>query len=182
MQDMLQSILPVLEQLVDKCEDSVANLDEDESILLQLIVQKYSPATVALLQVDSLCWKLLLRVLLLRTAVCPGHPAPIMTALGQVSNRFFQAIPTEEVKQHLFKILVDTLLETKDVTVGNAVKNSLLELTLTADLIAEEIFKLIARKDNEPKKKKVKRLVALRLLWSLKELGHGISTNSVYFV
>lgn len=84
MQDMLQSILPVLEQLVDKCEDSVANLDEDESILLQLIVQKYSPATVALLQVDFLCWKLLLRVLLLRTAVCPGHPAPIMTALGQV--------------------------------------------------------------------------------------------------
>jgi len=57
-----------------------------------------------------------------------------------------------------------------------------LQLTLTADLIAEEIFKLIARKDNEPKKKKVKRLVALRLLWSLKELGHGISTNSVYFV
>jgi len=84
MQDMLQSILPVLEQLVDECEDSVANLDEDESILLQLIVQKYSPATVALLQVDSLCWKLLLRVLSLRTAVCPGHPAPIMTALGQV--------------------------------------------------------------------------------------------------
>lgn len=84
MQDMLQTILPVLEQLADKCEDSAANLDEDESILLQLIVQKYSPATVALLQVDSLCWKLLLRVLSLRTAVCPGHPAPIMTALGQV--------------------------------------------------------------------------------------------------
>jgi len=84
MQDMLQTILPVLEQLVDKCEDSAAHVEEDESILLQLIVQKYSPDTVALLQVDSLCWKLLLRVLLLRTAVCPGHPAPIMTALGQV--------------------------------------------------------------------------------------------------
>lgn len=51
-----------------------------------------------------------------------------MFVISQVSNRFFQAIPTEEEKQHLFKILVDTLLETKDVTVGNAVKNSLLEV------------------------------------------------------
>jgi len=84
MQDILHTILPVLEQLVDKCEDSAAHLEEDESILLQLIMQKYTPATVALLQVDSLCWKLLLRVLLLRTAICPGHPAPIMMALGQV--------------------------------------------------------------------------------------------------
>lgn len=84
MQDLLQTILPVLEQLVDRCEDEVALLNEDESILLQLIMQKYSPATVSLLQVDSLCWKLLLRVLALRTAVCPGHPAPIMTAIGQV--------------------------------------------------------------------------------------------------
>lgn len=84
MQDMLQTILPVLGQLLDKCEDNVAHLNEDESILLQLIVQKYSPATVALLQMDSPCWKLLLRVLSLRTAVYPGHPAPIMTALGQV--------------------------------------------------------------------------------------------------
>lgn len=83
-QDMLQTILPVLEQLLNKCEDSSASLNEDESILLQLIVQKYSPATVALLQTDSACWKLLLRVLSLRTSVCPGHSVPIMTALGQV--------------------------------------------------------------------------------------------------
>lgn len=89
MQDMLQTILPVLEQLAEKCEDSAANLHEDESMLLQLIVQMYNPATVvALLQVDSLCWKLLLRVLSLRTAVCPGHPAPIMTALGQVRRLY----------------------------------------------------------------------------------------------
>jgi len=51
-----------------------------------------------------------------------------MFVISQISNRFFQAIPTGEVKQHLFKILVDTLLETKDVIVGNAVKNSLLEV------------------------------------------------------
>ena len=88
MQDMLQTILPVLEQLLDRRKDSVAHLDEDESMLLQLIVQKYSPATVAMLQIDSLCWKLLLRVLSLRTAVCPGHPAPIMTALGQVRRKY----------------------------------------------------------------------------------------------
>ena len=52
----------------------------------------------------------------------------IMLGISQISNRFFQAIPTEEVKQNLFKILVDTLLETKDVILGNAVKNSLLEV------------------------------------------------------
>ena len=56
-----------------------------------------------------------------------------------------------------------------------------LQLSLTADLISEEIFKLIARKDNEPKKKKlkVKRLVALRLCCShtLKESGKGFSQN-----
>ena len=51
-----------------------------------------------------------------------------MFVISQMSNRFFQAIATEEVKQHLFKILVDTLLETKEVLIGNAVKNSLLEV------------------------------------------------------
>lgn len=51
-----------------------------------------------------------------------------MFVISQISNRFFQAIPAEEVKQHLFKILVDTLLETKDVVIGNAVKSSLLKV------------------------------------------------------
>lgn len=84
LQDMLQAILPVLGQLLDQCEDGTSCLNEDESILLQLVVQKYNPATVALLETNSACWKLLIRVLSLRTAVCPGHPAPIMTVLGQV--------------------------------------------------------------------------------------------------
>ncbi|KAJ7330602.1 HEAT repeat-containing protein 1 [Desmophyllum pertusum] len=156
-QDVLQTMLPVLGQLLDKCEDTRPFLNEDESVLLQLIVQKYTPDTVTLLQANPPCWKMLLRVLSLRAAVHSGHPAPIMTALGQISNRFFQAIPSEEVKQHLFKILVDTLLETKDVVIGNAAKSSLMKLSLTADLINEEMCKLIARNDNEPKKKKTKR-------------------------
>lgn len=53
----------------------------------------------------------------------------IVFVISQISNRFFQAIPTEEVKQHLFKILVDTLLETKDIVIGNAVKSSLLKVS-----------------------------------------------------
>ena len=54
-----------------------------------------------------------------------------------------------------------------------------LQLSLTADLISEEIFELIARKDKEPKKKKVKRLVSLRLhcTRTLKELGQDFSQN-----
>lgn len=46
----------------------------------------------------------------------------------QITNRFFQAIPAEGVKQHLMKIFVDTMLEAKDVVIGNAAKNSLLKV------------------------------------------------------
>ena len=48
--------------------------------------------------------------------------------ISQITNRFFQAIPAQEVKQHLFKLLVDTLLETKEVVIGNAAKSSLLKV------------------------------------------------------
>ncbi|RMX40131.1 hypothetical protein pdam_00002238 [Pocillopora damicornis] len=156
-QEMLQTLLPLVEKLLDKCEDSKALLHEDESILLQLILQKYTPDTAALLQEESKCWKEMLRVLSLRSAVCPGHPAPMLTMIGQITNRFFQAIPAEGVKQHLMKIFVDTMLEAKDVVIGNAAKNSLLKLTLTADLITEELCKLNSNTDKEPKKKKVKK-------------------------
>ncbi|PFX20859.1 HEAT repeat-containing protein 1 [Stylophora pistillata] len=155
--DMLQTLLPVVKKLLDKCEDSKALLHEDESTLLQLIVQKYTPDTAALLQIDSKCWKEMLRVLSLRSAVCPGHPAPLFTMIGQITNRFFQAIPAEGVKQHLLKYFVDTMLETKDVAIVNAAKNSLLKITLTADLITEELCKLKCNTDKEPKKKKVKK-------------------------
>lgn len=82
---MLQTLLPLVEKLLDKCEDSKALLHEDESILLQLILQKYTPDTAALLQEESKCWKEMLRVLYLRSAVFPGHPAPMLTMIGQVS-------------------------------------------------------------------------------------------------
>ena len=52
------------------------------------------------------------------------HFAPFF----QITNRFFQAIPAEGVKQHLMKIFVDTMLEAKDVVIGNAAKNSLLKV------------------------------------------------------
>ena len=79
----MDKLLPVLVQLLNKCEmDSV--LQEDESILLHLIVEKYTPITAGLLQASSSFWKLLKRVLLQRTIVCTGHPSPMMTALDQV--------------------------------------------------------------------------------------------------
>lgn len=135
MQDILQSLLPLLEALLQKCNDGMSALTEDESSLLQLIVQKYTIHTATLLQLESSPWVLLLRIMSLTTIVCPRHPPPIMTVLGQVSNRFFQALPAEELRQHLFKTLVDTLFETKDVTVGNAVKNTILRVRFYVSLI-----------------------------------------------
>lgn len=135
MQDILQSLLPLLETLLQKCSGNASTLTEDESILLQLIVQKYTIHTAALLQLESSPWELLLRIMSLTTSVCPRHPPPIMTVLGQVSNRFFQALPAEELRQHLFKTLVDTLFETKDVDVGNAVKNTVLKVRCYVSLI-----------------------------------------------
>lgn len=135
MQDILQSLLPLLEALLQKCNDGMSALTEDESSLLQLIVQKYTLHTATLLQLESSPWVLLLRIMSLTTIVCPRHPPPIMTVLGQVSNRFFHALPAEELRQHLFKTLLDTLFETKDVTVGNAVKNTILRVRFYVSLI-----------------------------------------------
>lgn len=86
LQDMMQRLLPVLEQLLDKCQAVASMLHEDESNLLQLIAHKYTPDTAILLQSESPCWTLLLRLLSMRTSVCPGQPSPIMTGLGQVST------------------------------------------------------------------------------------------------
>lgn len=155
-QDMIEKLLPVMDELLDKCESGML-LDKDESILLQLIVQKYTSETANLLQAESLHWKTLLRLLLLRTSVCPGHPPPIVTLLGQFSRRFFKAVPTEELKQQLFKILLDILQESKDVVVGNAVKSTILKFCLTADMVSDELLMLDPKKENKLKKKKVKR-------------------------
>ena len=45
-------LLPVLEQLLKKCEND-SELLEDEILLLQLIVEKYTPQTANLLQLGS---------------------------------------------------------------------------------------------------------------------------------
>ncbi|XP_068676688.1 HEAT repeat-containing protein 1-like isoform X1 [Montipora foliosa] len=155
-QDMMDKLLPVLVQLLNKCEmDSV--LQEDESILLHLIVEKYTPITAGLLQASSSFWKLLKRVLLQRTIVCTGHPSPMMTALGQITNRFFQAIPTEELKMQLLTLLVDTLLQTKDIDEGFAVKTTILKLCLKADMVGKELVKFDPKKESKSKKRKVTR-------------------------
>ena len=135
MQDILQNLLPLLEALLQKCSDNTSALTEDESFVLQLIVQKYTTHSATLLELESSPWELLLRIMSLTTSVCPRHPPPIMTVLGQVSNRFFQALPADELRQHLFKTLVDTLFEAKDVTVGNAVKNTILKVRCYVNLI-----------------------------------------------
>ena len=47
----------------------------------------------------------------------------------QISNRFFQAIPTEEQQQHLLKLLLDVLIETKDFLVGNSIKDTIMKVS-----------------------------------------------------
>ena len=84
---MMMKLLPVLEQLLKKCEnDSV--LLKDEILLLQLIVEKYTPQTADLLKLGSPFWEMLERVLQQRTSVCMGHLSPMVTALGQVNTCF----------------------------------------------------------------------------------------------
>ena len=43
----------------------------------------------------------------------------------QITDRFFQAITGEELQIHLLTILVDSLLEPRDVHAGNAVKTTI---------------------------------------------------------
>ena len=64
------------------------------------------------------------------TLVKLPHVTTVIVFICQITNRFFQAIPAPEVKQHLFKLLVDTLLETKEVVIGNAAKSSLLKVQI----------------------------------------------------
>ena len=84
MQDATQKLLPVMVQLLDKCEDGASVLHEDDGILLHLIIQKYIPETADLLQAESSAWKALVRVLLLRTSISAGDPPPIISVLNQV--------------------------------------------------------------------------------------------------
>ena len=84
MQDATQKLLPVMVQLLDKCEDGASVLHEDDSVLLHLIIQKYTPETADLLQAESSGWKALLRVLLLRTSISVEDPPPIISVLNQV--------------------------------------------------------------------------------------------------
>ena len=90
MQNATQKLLPVMVQLLDKCEDGASVLHEDDSILLHLIIQKYTPETADLLEAESSGWKAFLRVLLLRTSISVGDPPPVISVLNQVRMLYMQ--------------------------------------------------------------------------------------------
>ena len=83
---MLKTLMPLLSDLLDQCGGAGSDFSEDHSIILLLIVKKFTSDTAALLQSGSQPWKVLLRLLTMRKAVYRDHPSPILGVLEQVSG------------------------------------------------------------------------------------------------
>ncbi|KAK3742353.1 hypothetical protein QZH41_007854 [Actinostola sp. cb2023] len=155
---MLKFSLPWLESLATKAK--ISGLSADENVCLNLLIKKLSPITAEMLESEPKTCGVLKMVFGLKSSVCSGHHPPVSHLLDQITEAFFQAISSKTVQQDIVSLLLDTLLGTKNMTLVNKAKHTLIQVTLTAEHVIDELCKLSIDHDAKtPKKKKARKCV-----------------------
>ncbi|KAK3716752.1 hypothetical protein QZH41_018234 [Actinostola sp. cb2023] len=158
-QSMLKFSLPWLESLATKAK--ISGLSADENVCLNLLIKKFSPITAEMLESEPKTCGVLKMVFGLKSSVCSGHHPPVSHLLDQITEAFFQAISSKTVQQDIVSLLLDTLLGTKNMTLVNKAKHTLIQVTLTAEHVIDELCKLSIDHDAKaPKKKKARKTIS----------------------
>ncbi|EDO34893.1 predicted protein [Nematostella vectensis] len=153
-QEMVHLCLPRVQDLMKKAQEK-RSLNSDESICLQHLTKKFTYVAAPLLESDPLCLQLLEGLFSLGVTLCPGHPAPAMSILDQLDDKFFQVIPAGVVQQKVLGMLLDLHLSSTDVQLTAKTKDVLNVIVLKAEQVIEELSQLKAQpKTPKPKKQK----------------------------
>ncbi|EDO27546.1 predicted protein, partial [Nematostella vectensis] len=123
-QEMVHLCLPRVQDLMKKAQEK-RSLNSDESICLQHLTKKFTYVAAPLLESDPLCLQLLEGLFSLGVTLCPGHPAPAMSILDQLDDKFFQVIPAGVVQQKVLGMLLDLHLSSTDVQLTAKTKDVL---------------------------------------------------------
>ncbi|XP_061782683.1 HEAT repeat-containing protein 1 isoform X2 [Nerophis lumbriciformis] len=137
-QDVLSTLLPVLDRLLHNNPDT-STLLRDEARLLQLVLGKYNPASAPLLAADQNCLDLFIRALRTPTPVFPGVPSCQILALDQITKPFFSALGDEKVQHKLLAAMFDLLVDNNSALISNAVGGAFKSIAVDCQLVANEL-------------------------------------------
>ncbi|XP_071799913.1 HEAT repeat-containing protein 1-like [Asterias amurensis] len=133
---VLSSLLGMLNDLLGR---SQGQLSSDEVIIVEFIIQQFTPATAAIL---SDYFEALSSALSMEKSMQTGKKSPQKMVLKQITPLFFQEIPASDLKQALFSKLIDQQVETKEAAVAASIGRTLRKLPLEAEQIVLELDKL----------------------------------------
>lgn len=137
-QEVLLSLLPAVERLLDQMGPDTPSLLQGEAQLLALLLGKYSPEAAPLMAKESRCRELFLRAM--KTSQRQSEaPSLQLTALDQISKGFFSALGDEQVQQSILSAMLDVLVESGSSQAAHSVSSVFKAISLDAQLVANEL-------------------------------------------
>ncbi|XP_072367776.1 HEAT repeat-containing protein 1 [Scyliorhinus torazame] len=133
---VLSKLLPLMERLLKKESDALL---KDEALMLHLILSKYNECSAALLAKDPHSLNVFINALNNSTEVYKGLPALQITALGQITKRFFAALPDGKIQQRLLGVLFDLFMHCKNPACAQTISSIFKGIVVDAEQIAQEL-------------------------------------------
>uniref|UniRef100_UPI00398EA4BE HEAT repeat-containing protein 1 isoform X2 n=1 Tax=Pristiophorus japonicus TaxID=55135 RepID=UPI00398EA4BE len=133
---VLSKLLPLMERLLVKESDAFL---KDEALMLHMILSKYNEHSAALLAKDPHSLDLFISALNNSKELYRGLPALQITALGQITKRFFAALPDGKIQQRLLGVLFDLLVECNHPVCAQTISSVFKGIVVDAEQIAQEL-------------------------------------------
>ncbi|XP_067901387.1 HEAT repeat-containing protein 1 [Heterodontus francisci] len=133
---VLSKLLPLMERLLEKESDALL---KDEALMLHMILSKYNEHSAALLAKDPHSLDLFISALNNSKEVYRGLPALQITALGQITKRFFAALSDGKIQQSLLGVLFDLLVQCKNPVCAQTISSVFKGIVVDAEQIAQEL-------------------------------------------
>ncbi|XP_078413403.1 HEAT repeat-containing protein 1 isoform X1 [Cetorhinus maximus] len=133
---VLSKLLPLMERLLEKESDALL---KDEALMLHTILSKYNEYSAALLAKDPHSLNLFISALNNSNEVYKGLPALQITALEQITKRFFAALPDGKIQQRLLGVLFDLLVQCQNAVCAQTISSVFKGIVVDAEQIAQEL-------------------------------------------
>ncbi|MBZ3881669.1 HEAT repeat-containing protein 1 [Sciurus carolinensis] len=136
---VLSQLLPMVEQLLEKIEKEPTAVLKDETIVLNLILEKYNEHSASLLHKDLKSLDMFLKAVHTTKELDPGMPTIQITALEKITKPFFAAISDEKVQQKLLCVLFDLLVNCKNSHCAQTVGSVFKGISINAEQVRIEL-------------------------------------------
>ncbi|KAG8444101.1 hypothetical protein GDO86_009331 [Hymenochirus boettgeri] len=136
---VLSLTLPVMKRLLDKVTSAPSEMLEDEALLLNHLLGKFSEPSASLLAQNPQSLDLFLRALQTNQTVFLGIPSVQIAAIGQITKGFFAALEDGNVQQKILAVLFDLLLDSKNSACSQAISSAFKAISVNALQISAEL-------------------------------------------